>query len=306
MANAAPIFGGEGKAYWHKDFPLTNGGKLRLIATDEYDIGTGYSGFGNTTIYQPSQIEWLVGLLNGLTRKDYFILCTHNYPMGSQHNVLAEGEALPSIKSFRAANKFCSNYLWDWGVSSNGNMAIFADIVNAYLKGTSISNTYKPYSGTPVTVGKDANDDLDVDFSGVTSKAAFVCFLCGHLHGEVCHRHPVYNGQNGRSALLVLDIDCAKNAATIGNNAGDESDIPTASRTGVLMNKVTIDFAKHQVKVDRIGAKNVPARTIDKVNDQHDAGDSHVDGYTYPAVTRDTITFDFTTAQMVESEVSNG
>lgn len=67
----------------------------------------------------------------------------------------------------------------------------------------------------------------------------------------------------------------------------------TASRTGILLNKVTIDFAKHQVKVDRIGAKNVPARTIDKVNDSHDVGDSHDDGYTYPALTRDTITFGF-------------
>ena len=264
MTNAGVTYGGEDAAYWHKDYALSNGGKLRVFGTDEYDYGA--TSMTYDAVITSAQKDWFIGLLKGLGNKDYFIVVTHKPPFN--------GNGASAIAK-RAVNKFCSSQLYDW-VSEN-TMNTFAEIINAYKNGT----TY----GTE-------------DWSGKAGQATFLCHLCGHIHGDYHGAHLTYSDQ------LVLCIDTCKSSVTdyeYGLGA-DCSDLLTRT-TGIILNKVTIDFENERITIDRIGDKVTTARTVDSSTYPHDAGDTQ--GKEYPSITRDTITFDYTTAQVVESEVNN-
>lgn len=258
MANASVTYGGDGCAYWHKDYSLSNGGKLRVIGTDEYDYGTTQMTYN--AVITSAQKAWFIGLLKQLTDKDYFIVVCHKPPFN--------GTGATAIAK-RAANKFCSSQLYDW-VSEN-TMKTFAEIINAYKNNTAYGNE---------------------DWSGKAGDATFLCHLCGHIHGDYHGPHLAYSDQ------LVLCIDTCKSGVTnyeYGQGA-DCSDLLTRT-TGIILNKVTIDFENERITIDRIGDKVTTARTVDSSTYPHDAGDTQ--GKEYPALTRDTITFDYTTAQVV-------
>ncbi len=263
MTQGGVIYGDESgqSAYWHKDFVLSDGNKLRLIATDEYEAGEAVY---NTVITQ-AQVDWFIGLLQGIGVNDYVIVATHKPPFPNN--------AGTGVSSYRRRNKFCSCVLNDW--DSNGNMGVFADILNAYTKGDVLRKTYSsPYGYVSASV--------DVNFSLNSDRAKVLCMLFGHVHGDYHGPHPSHNN------LLIMGIDCCKASNTLG--VYDETDIPAESRAAannVLMNKVTINFEQQRITIDRIGAQDVPATTYG--------------GIDYPAVNRDTITFGFD-AQVVEDQ----
>lgn len=262
-------FGGENKAYWYKDFILSNGRKLRLFGTCEYEYFDGDGSYLYTSVVSQSQVDWLIAKLDELGEDDYFIVATHKPSVPS--------DSL-GIKNRRNMNKFCSSNLWTWD-TGGGAQVIFSKIVDAYKNKRKIENYTNTAYNSVVTINKDWTN---------ASPATFLCFLCGHVHGD-------YHGSTpDLSNLLMFDIDTCRASA----GADDESDIPTSVRTAngnILINKVTVDFEHKRIRVDRIGSQEVPARIVGEnaAVYAHDAGDPNGNGYTYPAVTRDHITFDF-------------
>ena len=267
------------EAYWYKDFPLIGGSKVRLFGTCEYEYNGNDGSSTYTTVIRQNQVDWLIEKMNELTENDYFIVAVHQPPT-------TVGDS--AIIKRRRQNKFCSSALWSW--TSSGGQNIYRTIVDAYKNDKQVNKEMSNYGSVKVRINVDWSDST-------RKKATFLCFLCGHEHGDYHGGIPISSTVN--SNILLLAIDTCKSSA----GSGDESDIPTSVRTAngnILINKVTVDFYKRTIRVDRIGAQEVPARIVGENASvyAHDSGDPNG---TYPAITRDYITFDFDANVITES-----
>lgn len=253
-------------SYWYKDILVPEEeGKLRILSMDGYDYrdGTG-PGSKYDTIYSQVQVDWFIARLKELTAKDYLIIATHEPVVNAtitdadfQYNV--PGKMDDSAVAKRRANNFCSARLWVWDTSLT-NGAIWPTILDAYLNkrvlNTTVTNTNSLTGAVLSTL------TLNEDFTNITP-ATFLCYLGGHLHGDMCSYHPDFPEQ------LILLVDNA-NPSTLGNS----SDIRTRSN-GIMINDITLDFSSETIKVERIG---------------NNAAESY-NGF--PALTRTSITFPF-------------
>lgn len=260
--------------YWHKDFVLSNQSKLRFIGIDQYnytDSNTGVYLYSN--VITQAQADWFVERLLELRPTDYVIVMLHEVPLPQT----------PPAASYRQSNLFCSSRLFTWDSNHENCKDLWARIVNAYITRTSINLTTSA-SGLQITVNE--------DFSGV-NPAKFLFFLAGHTHGDFVGYHPSFGG------VLILAIDTAQPTTQGRTSDLRTSDTPveeSGSRNpsnGILLNEVTIDFVDKTITIERIGHKQTVAHTILTKGSGIDINDSHDVGYTYPAVTRTSLTLNF-------------
>ncbi|MBQ1484925.1 MAG: metallophosphoesterase [Muribaculaceae bacterium] len=246
-------------SYYYKDIALSFSSKLRIIVMDSYDYRAGGTPANYDTFYTDSQMRWFVNLLKGLSGNDYFIVAMHEPPINSTSTSVSMSSPEPGAAAKRRENKFCSANLYEWD-SSLSNGIICPIIIDAYQNSQHLKtrvNNVNSSSGVAVS-----DVAIDADFTQ-GSKATFLFYLGGHLHGDMCAYHPSYPNQ------LILLVDDA-NPSPLGS----DSDI-TSRTNGTLINDVTVDFENRQTVITRVGQKSAVAANG------------------FPALTRDTITFPF-------------
>lgn len=254
-------------SYWYKDVQTPIGGKLRIFSMDAYDYRDGVgTGAKYDTIYTQEQVDWFIARLLELTEDDFIIICTHepvvNATIANDYQYNVPGKMDEDAVAKRRVNDFCSSRLWVWDSSlTNGNL--FPIIINAYMNrlnlNTTVTNTHSD-NGTVLSTLT-----LNHDFSNVTP-ATFLCYLGGHLHGDMCSYHPSYPQQ------LILLVDNAN-----PNTLGSSSDIRNRGN-GIIINDIKLQFSKRRIVIERIGNRYTEAYN------------------NFPAITRLKITFPFEVA----------
>lgn len=280
-------------SYWHKDYPLPNGSKLRIIAIDQYQYRRqSEQGYGQyDAVYLQSQVDWFINHIVDLDAEDYLLVALHTPPVNKQDS--PDTTAIGS----RRKNAFCSAELKGWG-SSKTNSELWPMLIKAYkdkgeLTNVDVYNT----SISKVTV--------NADFRNATP-CTFLGYLCGHVHADIHlpHPNPLYSDQ------LIMCIDCST-ANT--DHIGASSDIPEANRTDdngavvdILINEVTIDFEAQTITISRIG--NNKAALKKWGGNSWDNVDPHFMeniNYKYPAIERKWIKFNFN-GERVDSDPLSG
>lgn len=276
-------------SYWIKDYPLGNG-KLRIFGLDIYNYPGDYNGqvSGYANCITSDQVDWFVAKLRELNPSDYFMVAAHE--------PLIKGGGVPQDK--RAVNKFCSSRLKNWGnMSSNGNF--FPAIIRAYIRKRAVSLSMTNCNVTA---------SVDEDFSTMVHEPArFIGHLCGHDHGDMVSTHPVYTDQ------LIMMVDNAMNETyglqsdlRVTDDYNDHSQ--RANLSGILYNKVTIDVWKETIHIERIGHKVTCTHSYNNTDwnlDEADPNFQQDPTFVYPSVTRDEITFDYTTNLVKEDTNTN-
>ena len=259
-------------SYWYRDFELSENSKLRIIGVDAYEFNTAY-GSRYDTVYTQAQVDWIVARMTELRSTDYLIFAMHEPPVNStvvDYAYNQEGKMDTDIVAKRRANKFCSSRLWVWDTSlSNGNL--LPKVVKAYQEqGKMAQSLLQKNSLTRENI---LSLSLGYDFSE-TDPATFLCYLCGHLHGEYAEYHP--NKQFEDQLILCVDNS---NPSTLGSSSDigkRSSDTATGTRSnGKLINKIALDFENRTITITRHGQQNALSYNG------------------FAAVTRDTISFPF-------------
>jgi hypothetical protein len=276
--------------YWHTDSDLGNG-VLRIIGIDLYN----YPGDNSDNSkgwhwwYSQHQIDWLIGLLKELGENDYFILAMHETPV----KPTAQNPIYPIDK--RQENKFCSSLLdKKWYTEDAGTVAynpnFLAEIVDKYLNSENINI---------VAPEKDGGASVTADFRK-HKPAQFLCYLCGHWHADFIEKHPVY----GNQLISVVETSLSHAGSITDIRKEDVSGYTAGVRPAGMYNQITVDAMRKTIKFKRIVPGrtepiNTCAHTVNSSNWPQDAYDKHGEGYVYPSITRDEITFDFNANEII-------
>lgn len=210
-----------GKCYYYKDFTAQ---KIRVIVLMQYDLAGRASDTGDLCFGQ-DQINWFIGVLNS-TPSDYgVIIAEHTNP--SRHMTYNMDLSVTS-DTWRQ-----SNYA---PTVMDGDPV--PDIVNAWINGTTLSQTYSyTFDNPPSPLS------VSADF---TSRGAgeFITYLGGHWHMDVLGTPTTYTDQP----------DYHTPAA--GLVAARQGDIPrkTGTRSEDSLSAVAVDRDKKTVKVFHVGA----------------------------------------------------
>lgn len=206
-----------GKCYYYKDFASY---KIRVIVLMQYDLTfNGYLCFGQT------QIDWLIGVLNS-TPSDYgVIICEHTNP---SRYMTYEMDTKYTSSTWKRSNYALTDMDGD----------PIPDIVNAWINGTTLSQTYSyTYENPP------ADLSVSADF---TSRGAgeFITYLGGHWHMDVLGYPTGYADQ--------MDY----HAPACGLTAATQGDMPR--RAGTVSEDsfcvLGVDRDSKTVKIFHIGA----------------------------------------------------
>lgn len=217
-ANLAEGEAVEGKCYYYKDFATQ---KIRVVVLMQYDYTyTGELCFGQ------AQIDWFIGVL-ATTPSDYaVIICEHTNP--SRYMTYNMDTAYTSDTWKR------SNYA---PTVMSGDPV--PDIVNAWINGTTLSQTYNyTYENPP------ADLVVSADFTA-RGAGEFITYLGGHWHCNVL----------GNVADHADQMDFHTQSCSTGTDA-ISGDIPR--KIGTLSEDafcaIAVDRDKKLVKVFQVGA----------------------------------------------------
>ena len=233
-------------SYWHKDYPLPNGSKLRVIGIDQYQYRNkteqGYTSYD--VMYLQSQVDWFISRIKELNSDDYFLVALHEPPVNKNSE---------SAIASRRHNSFCSSKLLNWGNGvTNGELWPF--IVDAYKHKKKVVNQII-YNQNRSTGEALTSVVVNEDFQNI-SPCKFLGYLCGHIHADIHlpHPNPEYSDQ------LIMCIDCSTAYRTSKtNHVGPVSDIVDRPFGNVLINEVSIDFDNEIITISRIGNKDTVA-----------------------------------------------
>lgn len=223
----------DGNTYYYKDYASY---KLRLIVLNQYeyppDVVT--DGSAKTFVYtrgqvcySQAQINWFCSVLNS-TPSDYgIIICLHTYPC-----LMTVDKTDPFTSSTAKTNDISVHLI------SSTNGYIIEEIVNAWINGTSLAQTYDyTVSGTYGT-----SISVNADF---TSRGAgeFITYIGGHWHMTVF-------GKTRKYGQKYFSVPAA------GLSAAVQGDTPRRAGTMSEDNfcAIAIDRDLHTVKVLQIGA----------------------------------------------------
>lgn len=286
--------------YWHKDITISTKSKLRIIAIDQYNywnypnnggytLDTGGALYSN--VYSQYQVNWLINLLKGLSKKDYFIILCHECPVSN---------ANMAFQRLRRLNEFCgttiwsnsasNGYVWSGNYKDKGSDTVksyptsssydfLPVIVDAYLHERKLRLTgSSTYNRSHVYInGTNSADDSNgyCDFSG-NGAAKFMGYLCGHVHRSWIEYHPIFNDQ------LIMMVDAA--AYTQGGDTANDGE--TNQENSMRMNKVTLDFENKKITIERTNgmrcnskeytARNYVQASGECVSYDHDQYDIHL------------------------------
>ena len=210
-----------GKCYYFKDFAAQ---KIRVIVLMQYDLVGRESDTGDLCFGQ-DQIDWFISVLNS-TPSDYgVIIAEHTNP---SRQMTYNMDLSVTSDTWRQSNY--SPTVMD------GNPV--PDIVNAWISGTTISQTYSyTFSNPPAPLS------VSADFTN-RGVGEFITYLGGHWHMDVLGTPTGYNNQP----------DYHTPAASL--SSATQGDIPR--KIGTLSEDslcaIAVDRDKKTVKVFHIGA----------------------------------------------------
>lgn len=143
-----------GENYYYSDLPDPLGGTIRIIALDNVDQDAFEYRSQNYSCITQKQVDWLVNvaLKEGMT-DDHAVIILNHHPLQPYSN---------NQKTYMCA-----------GVHLYGERLV-PDIVNAFLKKTTLDRSYKTAIAPVRTI------HVNADFSG--SSGDFICYLGGHAH----------------------------------------------------------------------------------------------------------------------------
>lgn len=172
-----------------------------------------------------AQVDWLISTLNNVPNGYHVMIARHDSP-----------SAATSV-----------DCVWTQpGMTAEGCGAIYSgeivpDIVNAWINGTSLSETYSPSSGFS-SLG-DITVDADFSSRGV---GVFIGYIQGHTHTDVYAHDTKYPDQN----VFVV--------TTSANDLyqGFRSDLPRVrgTKTDECFTVLSVDKANRAVNVVRVGS----------------------------------------------------
>lgn len=235
--------------YWYRDVEK-DGNIVRFISLDQYETGsTVYSGNNRyATIYSQAQVDWILELLY-YTPSAYSIIILMHEPPIQYPDSAAVGMA--------GDNLFVSDILSTWGARNTGlgNDNLIPQIMRAYMHSENLSIYYQNYDNR----GGHGTLIVQKDFRGVTP-ATFLCYLGGHMHEDICDYIPNANW----SDQLMLFVTAGDSRVQYSSQDdllwnydwntyyGEQF---AAQEPKYRINELVFDFAKHRIKVTRIGNK---------------------------------------------------
>lgn len=211
----------EKPTYFYKDFADQ---KLRVLSINQFQNNTSTGATTNMHFTQ-EQIDFIAASLLS-TPADYGVVIIMHTP-----------EKKPVVSN--GYEKFFGE---DSGWFETGlNISPIAEIVDAFISGTSINKTYNNKTGTTP-----ASFTVNADFSAKNSGVEFICYITGHLHRDCIHYVP-----NTTNKQLVLNETCT--------GLTSEGNLPRVYGTSTedAFNVYCIDRINKSVKVVRIGS-NMP------------------------------------------------
>lgn len=206
-----------GKCYYYKDFAAH---KIRIIVLMQYDYKyTGDLCFGQ------DQIDWFIDVLND-TPSDYGVII-------AEHTNPSRYMTYNLDSSVTSSTWYQSNYAPTLMVGDP-----VPDIVNAWINGTTLSQTY-------AYTFQDAPSDLSVS-ADFTDRGAgeFITYLGGHWHMNVLGTPTSYTDQHDYHVPAV------------GLTSATQGDMPRRSGTVSedSLNVLAVDRDNKTVKIFQIGA----------------------------------------------------
>ena len=206
--------------------------KVALICLNNYDAPLNKNSSGAYIIKRDAeaisqtQLDWFVNALKEIPSGYHLIVARHSYP--GQITFVDSDWSKENPNLFRNLSVYQSDEL-------------VADIINAWINGTSITKTYAPLSTYSICPTLSVN----VDFSS-RGTGNFVCHLIGHLHVDLIAKSSVYKNQN-----IV-----AFTTTNGGEYQNSINDLPRDSATGTdnAITSLSIDTTKKKIHIVRVGS----------------------------------------------------
>lgn len=228
-------------SYWHKDFVVAGGKKLRVIGIDQYerDSFPYFSNYG--LVYTTKQLEWLVARLKELSSDDFVIIATHEPQINlSSAAVASLKPTVPYDNSLLFVTEYLnSNNVW------NTRAECIPGIIHAYMTRGRYANSYSIGGVTA---------SIDADFTDI-APATFLCYLSGHTHWDIAQYNPA-NNYSGQLNIIITAADRYVNYSEEDDLGGSGSPASPVNEERYRINEVELDFERETIKVTRIGARN--------------------------------------------------
>lgn len=157
-------------------------GLLELAETNSWATLPVVRGYG--VMFRQAQLDWFAQTLNSVPTGYKVIVLSHNAVLYREYNINFNFDFTDA--NFNPGTWRRNSYaVQGFRNSDGGGMGVIADIVQAYIDKTTISDTYS-YSGndywsSDLTYWSDVT--ADYDFSNANGEFAF--YLCGHVHRDV-------------------------------------------------------------------------------------------------------------------------
>ena len=228
-------------SYWHKDFVVAGGKKLRVLGIDQYerDSFPYFSNYG--LVYTTKQLEWLVARLKELSSDDFVIVAIHEPQINRSAAAVA---SLKPTAPYDNSLLFVTEYLNSYDVW-NTRAECIPGIIHAYMTRGRYANSYSIGGVTA---------SIDADFTDIVP-ATFLCYLSGHSHCDMTQ----YIAESDYSQQLNLGITAADTYVTHSGDddlGGSGSPASPVNEERYRINEVELDFERETIKVTRIGARN--------------------------------------------------
>lgn len=217
--------------YYYKDFPSK---KIRVIVLNQFETGSGTS-----IHYSQSQIDFLTASLLS-TPQNYGVILMYHKP-----------EYIPSIAT--GYEKFSQSVV---GYQNISTMKPITEIVDAFISGSSINETYSNDDGTGTVTAT-------ADFSTKNTGVEFIAHVNGHEHYDRIGYLPTTNKQLNLNAVCTnawtnLTVNGYSGTSYPEFNEVNDLARVIGTETENAFNVYVIDRSRKEVRVARIGA-DMPA-----------------------------------------------
>ena len=205
--------------------------KIAFICLNNFDAPTEQNADGtfivrrDTECISAEQLAWFIEALNTIPADYHLIVARHSFPSGNQ----------------RIDHEWTQAWVLAGSVLVYSDNNIIPDIIDAWIKGASLSKTYAPMSGFELC----PTHNVNVDFSS-RGAGNFVCYLVGHSHRDLICTPTAYENQ------IIIGF-CA---TTIDDGQDNTSDLPRVSgtRTQDAITAITVDTAARKIRLVRFGS----------------------------------------------------
>ena len=215
------------RAYYHKCFDEY---KIAIIVLTNYDYPDTKDASGEYAVdrsyevYSQQQVDFLIRTLSELPSDYHVILCAHSHP----YKKTVEPCVFSQMREYGTNNPY-------------GNDNMIPDIIDAWMRGTSLKKEYAPEILTeylPVV-------SVDCDFSA-RGNGNFVCHLVGHYHCDFVGHNEKHLDQRIVALAAAANDDY--------QNFG--ADLPRAMGTKAedLLTAVSIHPERREIRLVRIGS----------------------------------------------------